>query len=271
MGKERAAPLKKRKEFIMFSITGILVVLIFLLFSIIKILPEWQRGLVLRFGRFAGIRGPGLIILIPGVERLIRVDTRTITMDIPPQDVITLDNVSLKVNAVLYFRITDPEKAITKVEDYHFATAQSAQTTLRSTLGQYQMDDLLSQRDKINHTLQDILDRDTEPWGIKISKVEVKHIDLPKEMQRAMAKQAEAERERRAKVISAEGEFQRAEKLKDASKVISSTPAAIQLAYLQALNEISTEGTKTIVFPIPMNILEIFQKHKMENNNPPVE
>ncbi len=244
----------------MFSFSSILILLFILVFSCIKILAEWERGLVLRFGRFVGIRGPGLIIIIPGVERLIRVDTRTVTMDIPPQDVITLDNVSLKVNAVLYFRITDPEKAITKVEDYNFATAQSAQTTLRSTLGQYQMDDLLSKRDKINHTLQDILDRDTEPWGIKISKVEVKHIDLPKEMQRAMARQAEAERERRAKIISAEGEFQRAEKLKDASQIISSSPAAIQLAYLQALNEISGEGTKIIVFPIPMNIMDIFQK-----------
>ncbi len=250
----------------MLSFGTIIAILAFLLFSCFKILPEWQRGLVLRFGRFVGIRGPGLIILIPGVERLIRVDTRTITMDIPPQDIITLDNVSLKVNAVLYYRITDPEKAITKVEDFHFATAQSAQTTLRSTLGQYQMDDLLSQRDKINHTLQEILDRDTEPWGIKISKVEVKHIDLPKEMQRAMARQAEAERERRAKVISAEGEFQRAEKLKDASKVISSTPAAIQLAYLQALNEISSEGATTIVFPIPMNLLEAFKKSQNPDN-----
>ena len=244
----------------MFSISTILIALAVLLFSCIKILSEWQRGLILRFGRFVGIRGPGLIILIPGVERLIRVDTRTVTMDIPPQDVITLDNVSLKVNAVLYFRITDPEKAITKVEDFHFATAQSAQTTLRSTLGQYQMDDLLSKRDKINHTLQDILDRDTEPWGIKISKVEVKHIDLPKEMQRAMARQAEAERERRAKVISAEGEFQRAEKLKQASDILSTSPAAIQLAYLQALTEISSEGARTIVFPIPLNFLEAFQK-----------
>ena len=250
----------------MFSLSTILVLLAILLFSCFKILPEWQRGLVLRFGRFVGVRGPGLIIIIPGVERLIRVDTRTVAMDIPPQDIITLDNVSMKVNAVLYFRITDPEKAITKVEDYHFATAQSAQTTLRSTLGQYQMDDLLSQRDKINHTLQNILDRDTEPWGIKISKVEVKHIDLPKEMQRAMARQAEAERERRAKVISAEGEFQRAEKLREASEVISSTPSALQLAYLQALNEISSEGSKTIVFPIPMNLLEAFQQHNKKDN-----
>ena len=244
----------------------LIIGLAILVFSCVKILPEWQRGLVLRFGRSVGVRGPGIIILIPGVEKLIRVDTRTIAMDIPPQDVITLDNVSLKVNAVLYFRITNPERAIIKVEDYHFATAQSAQTTLRSTLGQYQMDDLLSKRDKINQSLQDILDRDTEPWGIKISKVEVKHIDLPREMQRAMAKQAEAERERRAKVISAEGEYQRAEKLKDASMIISSSPAAIQLAYLQALNEISGEGTKTIVFPIPMNILEIFNKHQQNTD-----
>ena len=248
----------------MFSISTILVVLAFLLFSIIKILPEWQRGLVLRFGRFVGIRGPGLIILVPGVERLIRVDTRTITMDIPPQDVITLDNVSLKVNAVLYFRITDPGKSHHQsgglsfchgpVGPNHFAFHFGAVSDGRSAF----------QRDKINHTLQDILDRDTEPWGIKISKVEVKHIDLPKEMQRAMAKQAEAERERRAKVISAEGEFQRAEKLKDASQVISSTPAAIQLAYLQALNEISTEGTKTIVFPIPHEYHGGFSKTKGE-------
>ena len=250
----------------MVSFGTIIAILVFLLFSCFKILSEWQRGLVLRFGRFVGVRGPGLIIIIPGVERMIRVDTRTITMDIPPQDVITLDNVSLKVNAVLYFRITDPEKAITKVEDYHFATTQSAQTTLRSTLGQYQMDDLLSQRDKINHTLQGILDRDTEPWGIKISKVEVKHIDLPKEMQRAMARQAEAERERRAKVISADGEFQRATKLTEASKILSTSPAAIQLAYLQALTEISTEGAKTIVFPIPMNLLEAFQKNQKTEN-----
>jgi len=252
-----------------FNFSGIITILIiigFVLFSAIKILAEWQRGLVLRFGRFVGVRGPGIIIVIPGIEKLIRVDTRTITLDIPPQDVITLDNVSLKVNAVLYFRISDPEKAITKVEDFHHATTQSAQTTLRATLGQYEMDALLSKRDQINHTLQEILDKDTEPWGIKVSKVEVKHIDLPKEMQRAMARQAEAERERRAKVISAEGEYQRAEKLKEASEVISSTPAAIQLAYLQALNEISGEGTKTIVFPIPMNMLEAFQKYKSTDN-----
>lgn len=232
----------------------------FIVFNVIKILPEWERGVVLRFGRSVGIRGPGLIILIPGVEKILRVDTRTITMDIKPQDVITLDNVSMKVNAVIYFRVVDSEKSITQVEDYYFATSQLAQTTLRSVLGQYQMDDLLSNRDKINHTLQDILDKATEPWGIKVSVVEVKHIDLPKEMQRAMAKQAEAERERRAKVISAEGEFQRAEKLKQASQIISQSPSALQLAYLQALQEVTGEGKTTIVFPIPIDLFKHFMK-----------
>lgn len=236
-----------------------------LLFNIVKILPEWERGVVLRFGRFVGIRGPGLIILIPGVEKIIRVDTRTVTMDIKPQDVITLDNVSMKVNAVIYFRVVDPEKAITKIEDFLFATSQLTQTTLRSVLGQYEMDDLLSDRDKINQSLQAILDKATEPWGIKVSVVEVKHIDLPKEMQRAMAKQAEAERERRAKVINAEGEFQRAEKLRDASIIISQSPSALQLAYLQALTEISGEGKQTIVFPIPLDIFEPF-KDMMQKN-----
>ena len=236
----------------------ILGFLIFIVFSIIKILPEWERGVILRFGRSVGIRGPGLILLIPGVEKLIRVDTRTITMDIKPQDVITLDNVSMKVNAVIYFRVVDPEKAVTQVEDFYFATSQLAQTTLRSVLGQYQMDDLLSRRDKINHTLQEILDKATEPWGIKVSVVEVKHIDLPEEMRRAMARQAEAERERRAKVISAEGEFQRAEKLKDASKIISESPSALQLAYLQALTDITGEGKQTIILPVPIDLFKPF-------------
>ena len=226
--------------------------------SAIKILPEWERGVVLRFGRSVGVRGPGLIILVPGVERLLRVDTRTITMDIKPQDVITLDNVSMKVNAVIYFRVIEPEKAITQVEDFFFATSQLSQTTLRSVLGQYQMDDLLSSREKINQTLQEILDKATEPWGIKVSVVEVKHIDLPREMQRAMAKQAEAERERRAKVINAEGEFQRAEKLKQASEIISQSPSALQLVYLQALQEVTGEGKTTIVLPIPIDLFKPF-------------
>lgn len=237
-------------------------ILIFVLFSVVKILSEWERGVILRFGRSVGVRGPGLILLIPGVERLIRVDTRTITMDIKPQDVITLDNVSMKVNAVVYFRVIEPENAITQVEDFLFATSQLAQTTLRSVLGQYQMDDLLSNREKINHTLQEILDKATEPWGIKVSVVEVKHIDLPKEMQRAMAKQAEAERERRAKVINAEGEFQRAEKLKQASEIISESPSALQLIYLQAMQEITGEGKQTIVLPIPIDLFKPFMEAK---------
>lgn len=230
--------------------------------SAVKVLPEWERGVVLRLGRSIGIRGPGLILLIPGIERLVRVDTRTVTMDIPPQDVITLDNITLKVNAVLYFRVVDPEGAVTRVMDYLFATSQLAQTTLRSVLGQYQMDEVLSNRDKINHSLQSILDKATEAWGIKISNVEIKNVDLPKEMQVAMARQAEAERERRAKVISAEGEYQRAEKLRDASNILSTNPAAMQLAYLQAMTEITGEGTKTIILPLPLDLIKPFLEKK---------
>jgi regulator of protease activity HflC (stomatin/prohibitin superfamily) len=229
-----------------------------ILFSAVKILPEWERGVVLRLGRSIGIRGPGPIVLIPGVERLIRVDTRTVTMDIPPQDVITQDNISLKVNAVIYFRVVDPEGAVTRVMDYLFAISQLAQTTLRSVLGQYQMDEVLSARDKINHSLQAILDKSTEAWGIKVSNVEIKNVDLPKEMQSAMARQAEAERERRAKVISAEGELQRAEKLRDASNILAESPTAIQLAYLQTLTELAGEGTKTIIMPIPLDLIKPF-------------
>lgn len=242
-------------------LTIIGIALVFVVFSVIKVLPEWERGVVLRFGRLVNVRGPGLIYLIPGVERLIRVDTRTVTMDIDPQDVITSDNVSMKVNAVIYFRVVEPDKAVTKIADFYFATTQLAQTTLRSVLGQYEMDDLLSNRDRINHTLQDIIDKATEPWGIKVSVVEVKHIDLPKEMQRAMARQAEAERERRAKVISAEGEVQRSEKLQTAAKTLSTNSEALQLAYLQTLSEIAGEGsTKTIVFPLPMKMLKSFMR-----------
>ena len=244
----------------MMSFVYFLIFIAIVAFSAVKILPEWERGVILRFGRCIGIRGPGLIFLIPGVEKLLRIDTRTVTMDIKPQDVITYDNVSMKVNAVIYFRVLDPEKAVTQVEDFFFATSQLAQTTLRSVLGQYQMDDLLSSREKINHTLQEILDKATEPWGIKVSVVEVKHIDLPKEMQRAMAKQAEAERERRAKVINAEGEFQRAEKLKQASEIMSKSPSALQLAYLQALQEVTGEGKKTIILPIPIDLFKPFME-----------
>ncbi len=243
----------------MFELIGPSLIWIFIILaflgSAIKILPEWERGVVLRLGRSKGIRGPGVIILIPGIERLVRVDTRTVTMDIPPQDVITQDNISLKVNAVLYFRVVDPEGAVTRVMDYLFATSQLAQTTLRSVLGQYQMDEVLAQRDKINHSLQAILDKATEAWGIKVSNVEIKNVDLPKEMQLAMARQAEAERERRAKVISADGEYQRAEKLRDASNILASSPTALQLAYLQTMSELGGEGTRTIILPLPMELV----------------
>jgi regulator of protease activity HflC (stomatin/prohibitin superfamily) len=238
----------------------VLILLLVLLSATVKILPEWERGVILRLGRCIGIRGPGPIILIPMVERCMRVDTRTVTMDIPAQDVITHDNVTLKVNAVIYFRVVDPEGAMTRVEDFYFATSQLAQTTLRSVLGQYQLDEILSKRESINHSLQEILDKSTEPWGVKISNVEVKNIDLPKEMQSAMARQAEAERERRAKVIGAEGEFQRAAKLKEAAVVLANDPVAMQLAYLQALGEIAGEGTRTIILPLPVDLLSPFIK-----------
>ncbi|MBK9294952.1 MAG: slipin family protein [Oligoflexia bacterium] len=228
----------------------------FVLFSTIKILPEWERGVILRFGRSVGVRGPGLIILIPFIERMIKVSVRTVTMDVQPQDVITKDNVSMKVNAVVYFQVFSPEEAIVKVEDFYFATSQLAQTTLRSVMGQYNMDDVLARRDQINQALQTILDKQSEPWGIKVSIVELKHIDLPKEMQRAMAREAEAERERRAKVISAEGELQRAQKLADASKTMASSPSALQLAYLQTLTEIAGDKTNTILFPLPLDLVE---------------
>ncbi len=235
-----------------------------LLFSTVKILSEWERGVILRLGRSIGVKGPGLILVIPGVDRLVRVDTRTVTMDVPPQDVITLDNVSLKVNAVIYSRVVDPESAITKIEDFYFATSQLAQTTLRSVLGQYSIDEMLANRDKINHTLQEILDKATFPWGVKISQVEIKQIDFPAEMQRAMARQAEAERERRAKVISAEGELQRAEKLRQASNILADSPSALHLAYLQAMVEICGEGTHTIVLPLPLELTKPFVEGGMK-------
>ncbi|MFP5519510.1 MAG: slipin family protein [Bdellovibrionia bacterium] len=240
-------------------ITIFLVVLVVvILSSTLKILQDWERGVVLRLGKAIGVRGPGLIILIPFIERIIKIDTRTITMDVQPQDVITKDNVSMQVNAVVYFKVMSPLEAVTRVEDYFFATSQLAQTTLRSVMGQYQLDDILENRDKVNSSLQAILDKHTEAWGIKVSMVEVKQIDLPKEMQRAMAREAEAERERRAKVISAEGELQRAQKLADASNTIANSPAAIQLAYLQTLTEIAGDKTNTLVFPLPMELVKPF-------------
>jgi regulator of protease activity HflC (stomatin/prohibitin superfamily) len=242
------------------------VFIAFILMSSVKILSEWEKGVVLRLGRSVGPRGPGLIILIPFIESIYKVDLRTVTMDVQPQDIITKDNVSMKVNAVVYFRVTHPEQAVTKVADFYFATSQLAQTTLRSVLGQFQMDDILEHRDKINMRLQEILDRQTEPWGIKVSLVEVKNIDLPKEMQSAMARQAEAERERRAKIISADGEVERASKLMEASQMLAKSPSALQLAYLQTLTEIADQGTKTIILPLPMDLikpfLEIEKAHK---------
>ncbi|WP_374073506.1 slipin family protein [Bdellovibrio bacteriovorus] len=227
-----------------------------ILSSMIKILNDWERGVVLRLGKAIGVRGPGLILLIPFIERMIKIDTRTIAMDVQPQDVITKDNVSMQVNAVVYFKVVSPLEAITKIEDYYFATSQLAQTTLRSVMGQYPLDDVLEHRDKINAALQGILDKHTEAWGIKVTMVEVKQIDLPKEMQRAMAREAEAERERRAKVISAEGEVQRAQKLQEASLTLAGSPSALQLAYMQTLTEIAGDKSNTIIFPLPLDIIK---------------
>ena len=236
------------------------IIIVFLLISGIKILKEYERAVIFRLGRMVEPRGPGITYVIPVIEKMIRVDLRTVTMDIPPQDVITRDNVSVKVNAVLYFRVLDPNRAIREVENYLFATSQLAQVTLRSVCGQGELDELLSERDKINSRIQDILDKQTDPWGIKVVLVELKHIDLPQEMQRAMAKQAEAERERRAKVIHAEGEFQASQKLADAAEVMAKQPMALQLRFLQSLVEISSEKNSTTIFPVPIDLLTPFIK-----------
>src|SRR5687768_4130317 len=236
----------------------ILIFLIFVLSSAIRILREYERGVVFRLGRLITVRGPGLILLIPVIDKMVKVSLRTVVMDVPPQDVITQDNVSIKVNAVVYFRVLQPQKAIIEVENYLVATSQLSQTTLRSVLGQSELDDLLSQREKINHRLQQIIDSQTEPWGVKVSHVEVKQIDLPQEMQRAMARQAEAERERRSKVIAAEGEFQASQRLSDAAKVLSEQPSALTLRYLQTLREIATENNSTTIFPVPIDLLKPF-------------
>lgn len=240
-----------------------LIVIVFVALAIIsgvKILKEYERAVVFRLGRMVGARGPGLTYVIPGVEKMVRMDLRTVTMDIPPQDVITRDNVSVKVNAVLYFRVLEPNKAVREVENYLFATSQLAQVTLRSVCGQGELDELLAEREKINTRIQDILDKQTDPWGIKVVLVELKHIDLPQEMQRAMAKQAEAERERRAKVIHADGEFQASQKLADAAEVISKQPIALQLRFLQSLVEVAAEKNSTTIFPVPIDLLTPFIK-----------
>ncbi|MEF3254512.1 MAG: slipin family protein [Deferribacterales bacterium] len=215
-----------------------LVLILLVLTNMFKILKEYERGVIFRLGRFVGVRGPGLTILIPYLEKMVKVNLRTVVMDVPPQDVISKDNISIKVNAVVYFRVIQPAKAVLEVEDYYYATSQIAQTTLRSVLGQVELDEILSHRDKINKNLQDVIDSQTDPWGIKVSSVEIKHIDLPVEMQRAMAKQAEAERERRAKVIHAEGELQASQKLSEASEIMSANPMTLQLRYLQKVSEI---------------------------------
>lgn len=243
---------------------GSLGIIIFIagafILSGLRILNEYERGVIFRLGRLIATKGPGLIYVIPLIDKMIKIPLRVVTMDVPPQDIITRDNVSVKVNAVVYFKVFEPGRAIVGVEDYYYATSQLAQTTLRSILGEVELDDLLSRREKLNIQLQEILDKRTDAWGIKISSVEVKHVDLPKEMQRAMAKQAEAERERRAKIIAAEGEFQAAAKLADAAEVIAKQPIALQLRYLQTLTEMSTEKSSTIAFPIPIDIISQFLK-----------
>lgn len=235
-----------------------LVLLVMFLAAALRILKEYERGVIFRLGRVIKTKGPGLIILIPVIDKMVKVSLRLVAMDVPAQDVITRDNVSVKVNAVIYFRVMNPTNATVEVENYLFATSQLAQTTLRSVCGQVELDELLAERDKINARLQEILDKQTDPWGIKVSTVEVKHIDLPDEMQRSMARQAEAERERRAKVISAEGEYQAANRLADAAEIIRRHPEALQLRYLQTLREISSESNSTTLFPIPIDLVSPF-------------
>jgi len=238
---------------------GVLLAFMFMLISAsVRVLREYERGVVFRLGRFVGVKGPGLFLLIPFIDKMVKVSLRVVAMDVPPQDVITRDNVSIKVNAVLYFRVVNPEGAIISVEDFLFATSQIAQTTLRSTVGEHELDQLLSDRERINQQLASIIDARTDPWGVKVSAVEVKDVDLPPEMRRALARQAESERERRAKVIHAEGELQASEKLAAAARVLGAEPTAIQLRYLSTLSEISSEQTHTIVFPLPLDMLGAF-------------
>jgi regulator of protease activity HflC (stomatin/prohibitin superfamily) len=243
----------------------LLIIIGMLLYSAIKILREYERGVVFMLGRFWRVKGPGLIVLIPGIQKMVKVSLRTVVMDVPPQDIITSDNVTVKVNAVIYFRVMDAQKSIIEVEDYLYATSQLSQTTLRSILGQSQLDDLLSKRDEINIELQKVIDKQTEPWGIKVTSVEVKNVDLPSEMQRAIAKQAEAERERRSKIIHAEGEFQASKKLADAADIIGAHPPALQLRFLQTLQGITTDKTSTLVFPVPIDLFDPFLKMLEKN------
>jgi regulator of protease activity HflC (stomatin/prohibitin superfamily) len=234
----------------------LVIILILFLQASIKVINEYERAVVLRLGKFLAVKGPGLIMLIPVIDKMRKLDLRIVTLDVPPQEVITRDNVSIRVSAVVYFRVLDPEKAFLQVEDYHYATSQLAQTTLRSICGQAELDEILAEREKLNMKIQEILDADTEPWGVKVSKVEIKEIDLPEEMKRAMAKQAEAERERRAKIINAEGELQAAKTLLEAAQIMAQNPITLQLRYLQTLTEISAEKNSTILFPLPLEILK---------------
>jgi regulator of protease activity HflC (stomatin/prohibitin superfamily) len=244
------------------GVVVVAVIVVFIVFNTIKILKEYERGVVFRLGRFVGVRGPGLILLIPMFEKMVKVSLRTVAQDVPPQDVVTRDNVSLKVNAVMYFQVFEPGKAIIAVENYLYATSQMGQTTLRSVLGEHELNDLFSNREKINQTLQKIIDERTAPWGIKVSAVEVKDVDLPEDMKRVMAKQAEAERERLAKIIHATGEFQASAKLKEAADILAGQPVSLQLRYLQTLTEIATEKNSTIIFPVPVDFLKYFMDIK---------
>jgi regulator of protease activity HflC (stomatin/prohibitin superfamily) len=242
----------------------IVVLVLYLVINAVKILKEYERGVIFRLGRLVGAKGPGIFLIIPFVDKMVKVPLRTMVHDVPPQDIITKDNVSIKVNAVVYFRVIDPSKAIVEVEDFYSATSQLSQTTLRSILGESELDELLSGTEKVNAQLQSILDKHTDPWGIKVSQVEIKHVDLPADMQRAMARQAEAERDRRAKIINAEGEFQASQKLSEAAKVIQDTPVALQLRYLQTLREVAVENNSTMLFPIPIDLVEPFTKSYLE-------
>ncbi|MDM7993980.1 MAG: slipin family protein [Candidatus Fermentibacter sp.] len=246
------------------ALTVLVIAFLFVLLTSLRVLKEYQRGVIFRLGKVAGVKGPGLIVVWPVIDQMKRVDLRVVTMDVPPQDVITKDNVSVKVNAVVYFRVLDPIKATIEVENYHYATSQLAQTTLRSVLGESVMDELLSNREQINAQLQTILDRLTDPWGIKVTMVEVKHVDLPVEMQRVMARQAEAERDRRAKIIHADAEYQASQKLADAADIISAHPIALQLRYLHTLTEIASENNSTTIFPLPIELLKPFLKAARE-------
>jgi regulator of protease activity HflC (stomatin/prohibitin superfamily) len=253
------------------SIGFIVIAVLLFLASAVKILREWERGVVLRLGKFQAVRGPGIIIIIPLIEKLYRINTRLVTVDVPPQDIITKDNVTMSVNAVVFYRVLSPKEAVVNIEDYESATHQKAQTVLRNVLGQSDLDELLTGRDTINAKLQEILDAETDQWGIKVDAVEIKHLDLPQEMQRAMARQAEAERERRSKIIAAEGEYQASERLAEAADIMSRHPMSLQLRFLQTLAEVATENNSTIVFPVPIDLVrplvELGDRMSRENNN----